>query len=141
MPVGASPVSILTIIDTDVLIDVGREIPEAVECLAHIVEHSVPAVSIISQMELFVGCRDKTEERRTERFLAGFQVLKLTEQVSDVAIHLLRQYRLRYGLAIPDALIAATAITVNQPFVSKNQRDYRFIKGLQLLAYPLPSVP
>ncbi|MBM4025907.1 MAG: type II toxin-antitoxin system VapC family toxin [Planctomycetes bacterium] len=131
--------SILTIVDTDILIDVGREVPEAVECLAHIEEHSVPAVSIISQMELFVGCRDKTEQRRTERFLAGFYVVKLTEQASDVAINLLRQYRLRYGLAIPDALIAATAIAMNQPLVSKNQRDYRFIKGLQLLPYPQPN--
>lgn len=131
--------SILTFIDTDILIDAGREIPEAVRCLAQIEEHSVPAVSIIPQMELLVGCRDKTEQRHTERFLAGFYVAKLTEQVSDTAINLLRQYRLRYGLAIPDALIAATALTLNQPFISKNQRDYRFIKGLQLLAYPLPS--
>jgi predicted nucleic acid-binding protein len=37
---------------------------------------------------------------------------------------------------IPDALIAATAMSVNQPFISKNQRDYRFISGLQLLPYP-----
>jgi predicted nucleic acid-binding protein len=141
MPVGAQPVSILTIVDTDILIDVGREIPEAVAHLGHIEEHSVAAVSIISQMELFVGCRDKREQRRIERFLERFYVVKLTEQASDVAINLLRQYRLRYGLAIPDALIAATAITLNQPFVSKNQRDYRFIKGLQLLAYPLPTAP
>ena len=70
-----------------------------------------------------------------------FHVLKLTEQISDTAVALLQQYRLRYGLAIPDALIAATAITVNQPFISKNQRDYRFIKGLQLLSYPHLSTP
>jgi predicted nucleic acid-binding protein len=87
------------------------------------------------------GLSDKIEQRRTERFLTGFYVVKLTEQASDVAINLLRQYRLRYGLAIPDALIAATAIAMNQPLVSKNRRDYRFIKGLQLLAYPLPSAP
>ncbi len=27
-------------------------------------------------------------------------------------------------------------MTMNQPFISKNQRDYRFISGLQLLPYP-----
>jgi predicted nucleic acid-binding protein len=37
---------------------------------------------------------------------------------------------------IPDALIAATAMAMNQPFISKNQRDYRFISGLQLFPYP-----
>ncbi|MEN6333190.1 MAG: type II toxin-antitoxin system VapC family toxin [Phycisphaerales bacterium] len=133
--------SILTIVDADVLIDVARNTPEAVGCLADIQEHSVAAISIITQMELLVGCRNRAEQRHAERFLERFHVLKLTEQISDTAIVLLRQYRLRYGMAIPDALIAATAISVHQPFVSKNQRDYRFIKGLQLLPYPHPSTP
>ncbi len=140
-PVGARAVSILTVVDTDILIDVAQNIREAVECLASVEEHSIPAVSVITQMELLVGCRNKVEQRRVERFLERFQVLRLTERVSDTAINLLREYRLRHGLAIPDALIAATAMASNQPLLSKNQRDYRFIKGLQLLPYPQPSNP
>jgi predicted nucleic acid-binding protein len=66
-------------------------------------------------------------------------VFKLTEAISDTAVGLIRQYRLSHGLAIPDALIAATAITMDQSFVSKNQTDYRFIKGLKLLPYPKPD--
>ena len=37
---------------------------------------------------------------------------------------------------MPDALIAATALEYGAPFITKNQRDYRFINGLNLLAYP-----
>jgi len=48
----------------------------------------------------------------------------------------LRSYRLSHGLVIPDSLIAATAIVLNYPFITKNQRDYRFIQGLNLLPYP-----
>jgi hypothetical protein len=62
--------------------------------------------------------------------------VKITEPISDKAVDLLRRYRLSHGLDIPDALIAATAIEHNQPFASKNQRDYRFIAGLNLLPYP-----
>ena len=131
--------STLTIADTDILIDAARQVREAVECLADIEQQSALAISAITQMELLAGCRNKTELRHTERFLQRFQVLKLTEPVSDIAIDLLRQYRLSHGLAIPDALIAATAIVWNQPFMSKNQRDYSFVKGLQLLPYPQPS--
>lgn len=47
--------SIVTIVDTDILIDAGRKVQEAVECLADIQEHSVAAVSVITQMELLVG--------------------------------------------------------------------------------------
>ena len=126
----------LTIVDTDILIDAAHQISEAVDCLAQIERQSALAVSVITQMELLVGCRNKAELRNTERFLQRFQVLKLSEQVCDTALELLRQYRLSHGLMIPDALIAATAMTMNQPFISKNQRDYRFISGLQLLPYP-----
>jgi hypothetical protein len=51
-------------------------------------------------------------------------------------VGLLHQYRLSHGLQIPDAVIAATALTEGVPLVSKNQRDYRFIPDLQLLPYP-----
>ncbi len=129
----------LTVVDTDILIDAARRVREAVECLAGIEQQSALAVSAITQMELLVGCRNKTELRHVEKFLQRFQVLKLTEPISDRAIDLLRQYRLSHGLAIPDALIAATAMVWNQSFISKNQRDYSFIKGLQLLPYPEPS--
>jgi hypothetical protein len=33
-------------------------------------------------------------------------------------------------------MIAATAMTLGLPLISKNQRDFRFIGGLQLLPYP-----
>lgn len=129
----------LTIVDTDILIDAALQISEAIDCLDEIEQRSTPAISAITQMELFVGCRNKTEFRKTERFLQRFRVLRLNEQISDTAIHLLRQYRLSHGLAIPDALIAATALTLNQDFITKNQRDYRFISGLRLLPYPSAS--
>jgi predicted nucleic acid-binding protein len=32
--------------------------------------------------------------------------------------------------------IAATAVTWDMPLISKNQRDYKFISGLELLPYP-----
>lgn len=125
-----------TIVDTDILIDAGRGVSEAVTCLQAIEQQSSLAASSITQMELFIGCRNKREGQSVESFLLRFQILKLTEQISDAAVDLLRQYRLSHGLLIADALIAATALTFDAPLISKNQRDYRFIAGLNLLAYP-----
>ena len=126
----------VTIIDTDILIDAGRGVREAVMCLRKIEQQSSLAASVVTQMELFIGCRNKTELQTVERFLLRFQILKLTEQISESAVDLLRQYRLSHGLLIADALIAATALAFDAPLTSKNQRDYRFIAGLNLLAYP-----
>jgi len=60
----------------------------------------------------------------------------LDEHISTIAEKLLRDYRLSHGLMIADALIAATAIILKSRLVSKNQKDYRFIKELELSTYP-----
>jgi predicted nucleic acid-binding protein len=66
-----------TLIDTDILIDASRNIVEAIACLDRIEQHSNPALSVITRMELVVGCRNKTELRKTERFLKRFQIIRL----------------------------------------------------------------
>jgi hypothetical protein len=125
-----------TLIDTDILIDVGRGLNEAIDCIQRVEQHSRLATSAVTQMELIVGCRNKAELDRLELFLRRFQIQKLTVPISDRAVDLLQQYRLSHGLLIADALIAATAIERGAPFITKNQRDFRFITGLNLLAYP-----
>ena len=72
-------------------------------------------------MELIVGCRNKTELQELDNLLNLFQVVKLTSHISDIAVILLRQYRLSHGLLIPDALIAATTLAQGVAF-TKNQR-------------------
>jgi len=111
-------VSNLTIVDTDVLIDAALRVGAAIDCLDQIERQTSLGISVVTEMELIIGCRSKTELRKVEHFL--------------------RRYRLSHGLLIPDAMIAATAITLGHSLVSKNQRDFRFIEGLQLLSYPDP---
>jgi predicted nucleic acid-binding protein len=124
------------IVDTDILIDVSRGVPEALSSLSHLGQQHALAISVVTQMELLVGCRDTAELRALAKFLQRFTILPVTEPVSDMAVNLLMQYRLSHGLLIADALIAATAIQRQLALISKNQRDYRFIPELNLLAYP-----
>ena len=124
------------VVDTDILIDAGRNIEQALACLKQYECQAILTASIITKMELVVGCRDKSELYNTEKFLRRFRLLNLNENISETADNLLWQYRLSHGLLIADALIAATAITWDYPLISKNQRDYRFIKELNLLPYP-----
>jgi predicted nucleic acid-binding protein len=125
-----------TLVDTDILIDAGRGVADAVRHLGGIRISSSLAISVVTQMELIVGCRNKTEVRKLERFLTQFQIVLLDASISDKAVELLRHFRLSHGLLIADSLIAATAITRNWSLTSKNQKDYRFIRDLQLLSYP-----
>ena len=133
---GKVRVANLLIIDTDILIDVARGDSQAISNLKGHQQTFALAISAVTQMELIVGCRNKIELKELEQLLLLFQILKLTIQISDTAVGLLYEYRLSHGLVIADALIAATTLVQDVPFVTKNQRDYRFIAGLNLLPYP-----
>jgi len=125
-----------TLIDTDILIDVGRGVADAIACLKNLQSTSSLATSVISEMELVVGCRNNAELQVVGSFLNQFQVIKVNDAVCDKAVELLKTYRLSHGLLIADAFIAATAMILGWDFISKNQRDFRFIAGLNLLPYP-----
>lgn len=124
------------LIDSDILIDAGRSISDAVSFLQRTEQTEQLLISTITQMELIVGARNKNELRVLERFIKRFAVVKINQPISDIAVDLLRQYRLSHGLLIPDALIAATAIVSNESLATKNNRDYQFITGLTLSRYP-----
>jgi hypothetical protein len=87
------PASSLVVVDTDILIDVSREIDAAITALQHIEHSSSLAISVVTQMELIVGCRDNSELQILEKFLSRFQILALNEQTSSVAVNLMRDYR------------------------------------------------
>jgi len=129
----------LVLIDTDILIDVSRGVGEAVACLNQLGLQQALAMSAITHMELVVGCRNTVELRALTQFLQRFTIFPVNEEISRSAVDLLTRYRLSHGLLIADALIASTALHWQQPFISKNQRDYRFIAGLHLLPYPLTT--
>jgi len=125
------------LVDTDILIDIGRGIERAVAALsAWEMEKSI-GVSAITHMELLVGCRDKREQQAVEQFVARFENILVDADITSQAIQLLLRYRLSHGLLIADALIAATAMVKGIPLVSKNQKDYRYIEGLNFWPYPV----
>jgi predicted nucleic acid-binding protein len=79
------------LVDTEVLVDASRRVGEAIACLRQVERQALPAASTITHMELIVGCRDKAELRKMDRFLARFHLVRLNEQVADTAVDLLRR--------------------------------------------------
>lgn len=123
----------LILVDTDILIDVGHAVPKAIATLESLADENTLLCSVVTQMELIVGCRNKTELRAVEKFLQHFQVVQITESISSKAADLLKTYRLSHGLLIADALIASTALFLNCALMTRNHKDYRFISEIQLL--------
>lgn len=124
------------IIDTDILIDAVRGDAQAVARLTLEEQQTTLSISTVTYLELLVGCRNKREQNQIERFLRRFQIEPIDPSISNRAVDLVRQYRLSHGLLIADALVAATCLVHGYPLLTKNQRDFRFISGLQLPTYP-----
>ena len=92
------------------------------------------SVSVVTYMELLQGARDAREQRSIKSFLAdlGFDTRPLTENVGHRASIYLEEYGLSTGLAMADALIAATAVEASHTLVTANRKHFRAIQELPL---------
>jgi predicted nucleic acid-binding protein len=90
------------------------------------------AISVMSSMELIIGCRDKRELNRTLKFLGDFVLIDISIPISKRAFQLMLQFNMSHGLVIPDAFIAATAMEENLQLVTSNIRHFEMIPGITL---------
>lgn len=102
--------------DTNILIDHLNAIPEAREELGRFESR---AVSVITWMEVMVGAKGDLVES-TRRFLEGFQVVALDDEIADRAVELRRAHRVK----LPDAVIWATAQITGRLLVTRNTKDF-----------------
>jgi len=121
--------------DTDVLIDAGRGVSEAIDTLAAAAPEDRIRISVITEMELFVGCRDEEEWHTFYDFLTphGAEIFQIHAAIWADALELMRRHQLSPNLRIPDALIAATARWRDCPLIT-----FRPIDDLVLPSYPPP---
>lgn len=89
---------------------------------------------MITQAELYYGARDKRELAAIRKHLSLITILLLNEAVSSRFVMLMEGYSLSHKLAIPDALIAATALVYGVPLYTLNVKDFRFVDGLELVS-------
>ena len=121
------------IVDSDVLIDASRGDDAIVEFLIQSGNLETLYVSVISYLELQAGARDKIELRRIEKFLSRFALLTIDDAISRHAMKLMREYRLSNGLALPDALIAATALESGEILATRNAKHFGRIHATRTL--------
>ena len=118
------------LLDTTVLIDVGRDKKEILE-LVNLLPELV--ISAVSAGELIQGVVDKRELRRAKIFLMGTRILEINEQISRKSRELLIKYKLSHGLYLMDALVAATALENGLMLVTDNLKHFKFIEGIRVV--------
>lgn len=119
----------MLLLDTTILIDVLRGEAKA---LAWLELQERPTISVISWIEVLVGCR-AGESDRVEAWLETFPRLPLDDAIALESVRL----RQGHGLKIPDAIILATARCADLSLATRNSRDFPLTLGGVVHPYAL----
>ena len=126
----------MILVDSDILIQYSRGDIVAAEWLETASERDDLVISVVNEIELLFGSRDKRHLTETQQLLATFDIIQIDEAVSKKASFLVDKYCLSHRLEMPDAMIAATALVNDFELATINRKDFRYIDGLKLVDYP-----
>ena len=119
------------LLDTTILIDLSRGNIEAADFVDAAFNSEMPLyVSVISAMKLIAGCRNKAEVEKAQKLVADFTLIQLSAIISAKAYALMLDDSKSHGLAIPDALIASTAMAQQLELATDNERHFKMIPEL-----------
>lgn len=111
----------MALFDTDILIDVLRNVPgSADELNKYRLQQNY--LSAITAGEILFGMK-KGEESLTQKLLNQFAILPVDEELVQIASGV-RQRAKGHALELYDCIIAATAIKHNMALVTRNARHY-----------------
>lgn len=121
----------MVLLDSDVLIDLLRGCAPALAWFNALPQDEELLVPGYVVMEVIQGCRNRAEQERVERSLAGYGVVWLSPADCDKALRVFAEYRLSRQAGILDVLIGQIAVSLDVALCTFNQKHYAFIAGLQ----------
>jgi len=116
------------LLDTCVLIDYLRDREAAVRLIRSFATR--PSLSVVTLAELYAGIRNEGEHQRIEQLPAVLEVRDVDSEIARLAGGYCLQYRRSHHIAIPDALIAATAQAHSARLVTRNARHFPMLDDI-----------
>lgn len=89
------------------------------------------AISVITRMEILGAPKAVPQLEQAQALLECFTERALTESIVQRVIALRQKHRIK----LPDAIIAATALQLNAPLVTRNTGDFINLPDLQLIDF------
>lgn len=112
------------------MIDILRRYPPAVSWLESRGNEEVLLPGFVV-MELLQGCRNRAEQEQVEKTLQAYTVTWPSAQTCNEARAVFASVHLSHGLGLLDALIGQTAVALQTPLHTFNQKHYVAIPRLQ----------
>jgi predicted nucleic acid-binding protein len=117
-----------TLIDTGIIIRHLRNDSRANQLLDYLERKGDIKVSVITLMEILVGCRSQAEEGNSLLLFERVLPLSVNKDIAAKAALLIKKYPKVFGKGIqrgtPDAIIAATTWQENRVLITLNTRQF-----------------
>ncbi len=117
------------LVDTDILIDYLKELPEAVSFVESQVDQIF--VSAITIAELYQGVRDGEERDALTDFLSAVNPLDVDALIGKTAGLYRREYHPSHNVGLADCLIAATATAHRLPLRTLNTKHFPMLEDVE----------
>lgn len=128
------------LLDSDIIIDYLAKRESAVILIEKIIQlGEVPAVSVLTEIEVKIGLKD-AQILKVNKFFDALTIIPITGDIAKSAIEFIRGFRKKgKTLHLVDASIAATAVSNDLILVTNNKKDYP-MKELRLYANAASAV-
>lgn len=118
------------VIDSNAVIDyLSGNLPESGMKYMDNAINSIPLVSIMTKIEVLGFNNSEKDAELLNEFVSSSIIIELTEEITDYTIQLRKDYKIK----VPDAIIAATAIILDLPLITRDIHDFKSVSGLQLI--------
>ncbi|OQY09621.1 MAG: hypothetical protein B6I30_09580 [Desulfobacteraceae bacterium 4572_187] len=117
--------------DTNVIIEILKGNEKTIKTIESIGLKNI-AISSVTVMELYFGALNKRELSKIKKHLKALNIVHFDNDVSELAVSMVESYSKSHGLQIPDAIIAATALSFEMKLFTLNLKDFKYIDGLNL---------
>jgi predicted nucleic acid-binding protein len=118
------------LLDSNVIIGyLDNKIPASGMAFVSGIVDRVPNVSVISKIEVLRFNAPPQIEMVLSAFFDNSKLLLLDEDVVKITISVCKQHRIK----LPDAVIAATALSSGLTLLTRNISDFKHIQGLALV--------
>jgi predicted nucleic acid-binding protein len=104
--------------------------PSAEKYIDTLLAESPPCIASITEIELL--CWKNATEKDLQviyQFIHDALVIELDQSIKHRTVSIRKQYNIK----LPDAIIAATALTSDLTLVTRNVKDFNQIHGLQII--------
>jgi len=118
--------------DTNIIIEILKGNKRTINIIESIGLENI-AISSVTVMELYFGALNKRELNKIKKHLQALNIVHFDTDISESAIKLIERFSKSHGLQIPDAIIAATAMTSKIKLFTFNLKDFKYIDGLKLI--------